>query len=212
MIKVLLVDDHELVRTGIEALLNKFEDISVVGVACSGEQALLFTEQFSPDVILMDVKMPGMGGMEACRRILRIHPLIKVIALSADTDAFILGQLLKLGAKGFVSKSSSVDEMVNAIRKVMSGEHYLRKDVADSLANSGNAGMSGNELFFRLSKRQKEVLSLILQGRSIPEMAHILSVNHKTINTYRYRIHEKLGVKDDLELTRLAIKSHYSDT
>lgn len=211
MIKVLLVDDHELVRTGIEALLNKFDDISVVGVANCGEQAMLFAEQLSPEVILMDVRMPGIGGEEACRRILQSHPDIKVIALSAYNDNAILGQLLKMGAVGFLSKNSSAAEMADAIRKVMAGEHYLCKDVADNLAGQGNKEESNNSCFSELSKREAEVASLILQGRSIQEMAQIMNLSHKTINTYRYRLYEKLNVKNDVELIRLAIKSNYTD-
>lgn len=211
MINVLLVDDHELVRTGIAALLNAMEEISVVGVASCGEQALLFTEQLSPDVILMDVNMPGIGGVEACRQILQAHPTVKIIALSAYNDGFIPGQLLKLGAMGFVSKNSPLEEMVGAIRRVMSGEPYLCKDVVYSLVGK-DAKNSENSLFAQLSKREAEVASLILQGRGIQEMAEILKLSDKTINTYRYRLYEKLNVKNDVELTRLAVKSNYIDS
>lgn len=210
-INVLLVDDHELVRTGIAALLNAVEGISVIGVAGCGEQALLFTERLLPDVILMDVNMPGMGGVEACRRILQADAKVKIIALSAYNDGFIPGQLLKLGAMGFVSKNSPVEEMVDAIRKVMSGEHYLCKDVIDNLTNH-DTQKSENSLFAQLSKREAEVVTLILQGRSIQEMAKILNLSDKTINTYRYRLYEKLNVKNDVELTQLAVKSNYMDS
>lgn len=207
MINVLLVDDHELVRTGIESLLNDVDGISVVGVASCGEQALLFTEQLSPDVILMDVNMPGMGGVEACRRILQAYPNIKIIALSGYNDGFIPGQLMKLGAKGFLSKNSPVEEMVDAIRQVMLGESYLGKDVADNLLAQNT--QQENNPFAQLSKREAEVASLILQGRSIQEMAQTLGLSDKTVNTYRYRLYEKLNVKNDVELTRLAAKWNY---
>lgn len=211
MINVLLVDDHELVRTGIESLLNDVDGIAVVGVANSGEQALLLTEQMSPDVILMDVNMPGMGGVEACRRILQGRPDIKIIALSGYNNGSIPGQLLQLGAMGFISKSSPLEEMVDAIRKVMLGEPYLCKDVAQNLT-APNTQKSASSPFTQLSRREAEVASLILQGRSIQEMAQALQLSDKTVNTYRYRLYEKLKVKNDVELTRLAVKSNYPDS
>lgn len=211
MINVLLVDDHELVRTGIESLLNDVDGIAVVGVANSGEQALLLTEQMSPDVILMDVNMPGIGGVEACRRILQGQPDIKIIALSGYNDGSIPGQLLQLGAMGFISKSSPLEEMVDAIRKVMLGEPYLCKDVAQNLT-APNTQKSASSPFAQLSRREAEVASLILQGRSIQEMAQALQLSDKTVNTYRYRLYDKLKVKNDVELTRLAVKSNYPDS
>lgn len=207
MIKVLLVDDHELVRTGIESLLNDVDDISVVGVASCGEQAVLFTEQLSPNVILMDVNMPGMGGKEACRRILQAHPEIKIIALSGYNDSLIPAQLLQLGAMGFLSKNSPVNEMVDAIRQVMQGKPYLGKDVVENI--SAQNKQQENNPFAQLSKREAEVASLILKFRSIQEMAETLKLSDKTVNTYRYRLYEKLNVKNDVELARLADKWNY---
>jgi two-component system invasion response regulator UvrY len=209
MINVLLVDDHELVRTGIESLLNAIDDMTVVGVASSGEQALLLTEQFLPDVILMDVKMPGMGGIEACSKILQTHPKVKIIALSAYNDGLLPQQLLKLGAMGFVSKNSPLDEMVTAIRIVISGEPYLCEEVVSYNLSNQNAEKLKNNPFGQLSKRESEVTHLILNFHSIQEMADILKLSDKTVNTYRYRIYEKLQVKNDVELTRLAAKWNF---
>lgn len=211
MISVLLVDDHELVRTGIEALLNAVDDIFVMDVASCGEEALQITEQLSPDIILMDVNMPGMGGMEACRRLLQRHPQVKIIALSAYNDGFIPEQLLKLGASGFISKNSPVEEMVNAIRNVMSGIPYLCKDMVYNRAEQNMQKLT-DDPFAQLSKREAEVTSLILQGRGIQEIAEMLNLSDKTINTYRYRLYEKLNVKNDVELIRLAVKSNYADS
>ncbi len=208
MITVLLVDDHELVRTGIESLLNSMDDISVVGVSQCGEQALEILENIKPDVVLMDVNMPGIGGVEACRRMLQLYPEIKIIALSVHNDGPIPQQILKLGALGFISKGSPVDEMVRAIRMVVAGKRYLCTEVANNLAFSGLPG--GDEMpFTKLSQREFEVVNLILQGKSIKEMSGILVLSDKTINTYRYRLYDKLKVKNDVELTRLAIKFKY---
>jgi len=210
MIKVLLVDDHELVRTGVEALLNAVDDISVVAVSNCGEGVLELIEKNTPDIILMDVKMPGIGGVEACRRVLQRYPETKIIALSVYNDGPIPQQLLKLGALGFISKGSPVEEMVNAIRVVMSGKRYLCSEVANNLAFQG-LGEEGESPFSRLSQRESEVVNLILQGKSIQEMSDILVISDKTVNTYRYRLYDKLKVKNDVELTRLAVKFNHID-
>ncbi len=211
MIKVLLVDDHELVRTGIESILNLQDGISVVGATGSGEKALEMLDKISPDVILMDITMPGIGGVEACRRVLQKYPKIKIIALSVLNDGPIPQQLLKLGAAGFISKGSQVDEMVSAIRTVVNGKRYLCSEVANNLAFQGLPG--GEESpFSKLSQRESEVVNLILQGKSIRDMSELLVLSDKTVNTYRYRLYEKLNVKNDVELTRLAVRFNHIDS
>jgi two-component system invasion response regulator UvrY len=210
MISVLLVDDHELVRTGIEALLNDIEDITVIGVAKSGEEAVEAFAELSADVVLMDINMPGIGGVEACRRILQLDPDVKIIAVSVHNDGPIPHQLLKIGVLSFISKGSPVDEMVYAIRKVMEGKRYLCSEVANNLAFQGLPG-SNESPFTLLSQREAEVVTLILQGKTIKEMSEMLLLSDKTVNTYRYRLYSKLHVKNDVELIRLAIKFGYID-
>ncbi len=211
MINVLIVDDHELVRKGIGSLLDAVENLSVVGYADSGENAIPVFEDSSPDVVLMDVNMPGIGGIEACRRLLQHHPDIRIIGMSVHNDGPIPPQLLKLGVLGFISKSSSVDEMVIAIEKAVSGERYISADVASNLALSSLEG-SEESPFEKLSQRETEVVTLVLQGKTIQEMADVLSICDKTVNTYRYRIYNKLRIKNDVELTRLAVKFGFIDT
>ncbi len=211
MIRVLLVDDHELVRSGIEALLNAVEGIVVVAVCECGEKALEVIGDEPPDVVLMDVNMPGMGGFEACRRILLTFPQVKIIGLSVHNGGPVPQQLLKLGVVGFVSKASPVSEMVGAIRAVMSGKRYLCQDVASNLAFQS---LEGDETspFFQLSQREAEVAQLILRGKGIQEIAQALELSDKTVNTYRYRLYSKLNIKNDVELTRLALKFNYFES
>jgi len=211
MTSVLLVDDHELVRTGIEALLNSTDDINVIGVARSGEDAINLLTELPADVVLMDVNMPGIGGVEACRRILQHNPAAKIVALSVHNDGPIPHQLLKLGVLGFISKGSPVDEMIYAIRKVMDGNRYLCAEVTNNPAFQGLPG-SHESPFAKLSQREAEVVTLILQGKTIPEMAAMLGLRDKTVNTFRYRLYKKLNIKNDVELTRLAVKFGHIDT
>jgi len=209
MIRVLLVDDHELVRSGVEALLGVVDDIDVIGTCDSGEQALPFIAEHRPDVVLMDVNMPGMGGIEACRRILQHYPDVKIIGLSVHDNGSVPEQLLKLGVGGFVSKASPVNEMVAAIRAVISGRRYLCQDVASNMAFAALGKDDNASPFLELSQREAEVAQLVLRGKSIQEIAEILRLSDKTVNTYRYRLYTKLNVKNDVELTRLAVKLNY---
>ncbi len=205
MINVFLVDDHELVRTGIKALLDDQNGIEVVGVSDSGETALEWLEHHQTDIILMDINLPGMDGVETYRKIKQQHSDIKIIALTVYNSGHIPLQLLKMGISGFLSKSSPVAEIVDAIQTVYAGQRYLCDEVAENLASEAVPGAE-QHLLSTLSQREMEVLSMILQGKSIKDMSDILELSDKTINTYRYRIYKKLKVKNDVELTRLSIK------
>lgn len=204
MINVLLVDDHELVRSGIQLLLNSVPGINVTGVCGCGESALAAAAEHAIDVILMDINMPGIGGIEASRRLLQSNPDIKIIGLSAQNSGSTPQQFMKLGVSGFISKSTSVTEMVDAIQTAMAGGRYLGQDVANNLANEADEPEVSP--FNELSTRETEVVRMILDGKSIQEMAENLQISDKSINTYRYRLYRKLNVKNDVELTRLAIK------
>ena len=206
MIKVLLVDDHELVRTGIEHLLNEAEGICVIGVASSGEEAIERVDFLCPDVVLMDINMPGIGGIEASRKISQRHPEIKIVALTVYSDGPFPQQLMNVGAHGYISKNSPLAELVAALWTVFHGKRYLSVDVANSMALTHLQQHGRGSPFQQLSQRELQVVTLTLQGRSIQEMSELLSISPKTISTYRYRVYEKVGVRNDVELTRLAIK------
>jgi two-component system, NarL family, invasion response regulator UvrY len=202
-ITVLLIDDHELVRSGIEYLLGSDPDIDVVAIGSSGEEAIKLAEQLKPDVILMDLNMPGIGGAEAIKRILRHEPTTKIIALSVYDDGPIPHQAIKLGAKGYINKGCPVDEMIKAIMAVYQGKNYLSSAVATNLI-FGAQEVEKN-IFSQLSNRELQIVTKIVDGYKISDIAESLSISPKTVNTHRYRVHEKLGIGNDIELVKLAI-------
>lgn len=203
-ISVLLVDDHELVRSGIQYLLDADPDIDVVAAASSGEEAIQLAEQLKPNVILMDLNMPGIGGSEAIKRILRKTPSAKIIALSVYDDGPIPHQALKLGARGYINKGCPVDEMIKAIVAVFQGKNYLSSDVATNLIFS--AQETEKNAFSQLSSRELQIAIKIVDGHKISDIATALSISPKTVNTHRYRVHEKLGISNDIELVKLAVE------
>jgi two-component system invasion response regulator UvrY len=208
MIKVLLIDHYELIRSGIEALLNSVEDIEVIGVCDSSQQALAITNNQAPDVILLDINTQSPGIFETCKQITSHSPSTKIIGLSIYSDGPIPVKALTLGIEGFISKGSPVSEMIRAIRAVISGKRYLCQDIASNLVFETFLGTKTTP-FSNLSRRESEVMKMILEGKNIQEMSRFLKLSDKTINTYRYRLYSKLAIKNDVELTRLAVKFNY---
>ena len=205
MIRVVLVDDHQLVRTGIRRVLFDAEGVEVVGEADSGEQALEVTRQLRPDVVLMDVHMPGIGGLEATRKLLRIDPKLKILALTVFGNEPYPSRLLEAGALGYLTKDCSAQDMLSAIRMVARGERYICSQIARQMALSALEGQSKNP-FAKLSQREIQVMMRITEGHRLHEISESLCLSPKTVSTYRYRLYEKLGVSNDVELTRLAIR------
>ncbi|WP_323842792.1 response regulator [Moraxella sp. Pampa] len=204
-IKVLVVDDHDLVRMGIMHMLNNTDDIEVIGEADNGDMAVRLARQYRPDVVLLDVNMPNIGGVEATRRIKQIDNAIKVLAVSSLSAQPYPSMLLKAGVNGYITKGTPLDEMIRAIKKLHGGGKYFSHDVADALAESvlGNQDKSP---FDALSEREKQVAMMVVNCQSVQEIANQLFVSVKTVNTYRYRIFEKLGINSDVKLTHLAIR------
>ncbi len=209
--KVLIVDDHILVRTGIEKMLSDAEGLDVVGQAADGEEAIRLTKELSPDVILMDVKMPGIGGVEATRKITKLYPETYVIGLTASADDTFVQRLLQAGAKGYLTKGSSFDEVVRALRLVASGQHYVDPTVASGLIARDPQNTHNANPFAQLSEREMQVALMIVNCQKVQEIADSLFVSPRTINTYRYRIFEKLDVRNDVELTHLALRHKLVD-
>lgn len=205
MITVLLVDDHQLVRSGIRRILDDVEGIRVVGEAASGEEALKLVKECAPEVVLMDVNMPGIGGLEATRKLLRVDEQLRIIALTVHVDEPYPSRLLEAGALGYLTKGCDEAEIVRAIQTVYRGDRYIGADIARQMVISGLEGKQKNP-FDKLSQREVQVMMMITQGNKLQDISDKLCLSPKTVSTYRYRLYEKLGVENDVELTHLAIR------
>jgi DNA-binding NarL/FixJ family response regulator len=205
VIKVLVVDDHDLVRMGITRMLTDISGIKVVGEAASGEEALRLARELTPRVVLMDVKMPGIGGLEATRKLIRQDPDVRVVAVTACDEEPFPSRLLKAGAAGYLTKGAALDEMVKAIRAVASGQRYISPEIAQQLALK-NLEDEKSSPFEVLSEREMQITMMIVNCQKVQEISDRLFLSPKTVNSYRYRIFEKLGIDSDVELTLLAVR------
>ncbi|WP_111640883.1 response regulator [Marinimicrobium alkaliphilum] len=212
MTKILVVDDHDLVRMGIVRMLADVPGYAVVGSAKSGEQAVSLARELLPDVVLMDVKMPGMGGLEATRKLLAIQPAMKIVAVTACDDNMYPTRLMQAGAVGYVTKGAEFTEITQAIDKVVAGELYMSSSIAQQLAlkNFGGGGSDASP-FEKLSQRELQTALMIANGKRAQDIADTFCVSPKTVNSYRYRIFDKLGINSDVELTLLAVKHNVLD-
>lgn len=204
-IRVLVVDDHHLVRTGTVRLLDDVEGIDIVGEAESGEEAIDKVRELEPDVVLMDVQMPGMGGIEATRRCIRVDPDLRIIAVTIYEDEPYPSKLLNGGAAGYLTKRASADEMVRAIRRVCAGQRYISSEIAQQLALRPYTPEAASP-FEILSNREMQIALMVIGGHRVGEISENLSLSPKTVNSYRYRIFDKLKVRNDVGMTKLAIK------
>ncbi|VAW95830.1 BarA-associated response regulator UvrY (= GacA = SirA) [hydrothermal vent metagenome] len=205
MIKIMLVDDHDMVRTGLKRLLEDFSDIEVIAEASSGEQAIEILQKLKPDIALMDLSMPGIGGLEATRKLLRAHKDLKIIIVTMHNEDIFPQRLLNIGAMGYVTKEANVHEMVKAIREVMNNKRYISPEIAQhmALANSQDSEKSPFDL---LSERELQVMLMLMDGDKVNKISEKLCLSPKTISTYRYRLYDKLNVSNDIELTKLALR------
>ena len=199
----MLVDDHDLVRTGVRRLLEDNPDLEIVGEACSGEEAISLVRELNPDVVLMDLNMPGIGGLEATKKIKHLSPQVRIIIVTMVDDTMFPQRLLKAGASGYLTKGAKTEEIMRAIRDVMVNKRYVSPDLALRMATAVDDNKSP---FAGLSERELQVLMMLMEGQRVSEISNSLFLSPKTISTYRARLHEKVGVKTDIELTRLAIE------
>ncbi len=206
MINVLLVDDHELVRTGIKRILDDVRGIKVVGTSETGEEAIQFCRSNDPDVVLMDMNMPGIGGLEATKRILRNNPDTKVIVLTVHCEDPFPAKVIQIGAHGYLTKSAGTEEMINAIRAVSCGQRYITPEIAQQIALNQFSKEQNENPFGRLTERELQIMMMITKGERVQDVAEQLNLSAKTVNSYRYRMFSKLGVSGDVELVHLAVR------
>jgi len=209
---VLVVDDHDLVRTGISRMLADVDGLQVIGQADSGEMAIRKARELKPDVVLMDVKMPGIGGLEATRKLLRSYPDIKVIAVTVCEEDPFPTRLLQAGAAGYLTKGAALEEMIQAIRMVFAGQRYISPQIAQHLALKAFQPQSNGSPFDLLSEREIQIALMIANCQKVQTISDKLCLSPKTVNTYRYRIYEKLTITSDVELALLAVRHGIVDT
>ena len=208
MIRLVLVDDHNLVRQGIRSLLEKAGDLEIVGEADNGHDAIELVDQLMPDVLLMDISMPRMNGLEALTRLKAQRPATRVIILSMHSDKTVVLNVLRNGARGYLLKQSAVDELLLAIRYVCEGGTYVSPAISetllpDLLASSANDNAAA---LAALTLREREVLQLIAEGKTSREIGEFLTITVKTVEKHRSNLMAKLSVHDVASLTRLAVK------
>jgi DNA-binding NarL/FixJ family response regulator len=210
VIRVLLVDDHTILREGVRALLANEPEIVVVGEAGDGREALEKVETLHPDIVLMDMVMPRMNGLEATGHIKRQHPEVKVLILSMYDDDEYVQQVIQAGASGYVLKGMAADDLILAIREVKAGSSFLNPTVAAKLIEDyvrrvrGDAGDAGDE---PLTAREREVLKLIAEGNTNQEIADVLCLSRKTVESHRANIMRKLDMHDVTELVKYSLRT-----
>ncbi len=208
-VRLVLADDHAMMREGLKSLLGKEADLSVVGEADNGKDTIELAKKAGAHVIVMDVAMPDLNGIEATRQLLKMNPNMKVVALSGHANREFVREMLKAGASAYVLKSRAYEELVRAIREVMKGKKYLSADVARGVVDEYleiASSKSENPAFVVLTDREREALQLIAEGKSTKEVGDALNVSVKTVETHRRNIMEKLNLRSVAELTKYAIR------
>ena len=208
-IRLMIADDHKMMREGLRALIEKEEGMTVVAEAENGREAISLAQKAAPHVVVMDVAMPDLNGIEATRRLTRDYPNVKVIALSAHPDRHFVTEMLKAGAAAYILKQTAYEELTRAIREVMNGRTYLSPSVTQGIVDSyvrSSPKRGDNPAFATLTDREREVLQLTAEGRSTKEIADDVSVSVKTVETHRRNIMEKLNLHSIAELTKYAIR------
>ena len=202
--KVMLVDDHAVVRMGFKLLLQASDDIEVVAEADSGEAACQLVELAAPDVVVMDIAMAGMGGIEAIKRLLAKNPKLRILALSAHEDTSHPRRALQAGALGYLSKRSAPEVLIDAIRSIAKGQAYLDAQIAQRIAVQGIHGDQGP--MEKLSAREFEVFVQLARGQSVAQISETLKLSGSTVGTHLYNIKQKLGLTNQAEMTLLAVR------
>ena len=206
--RILIADDHQIVRQGLRTLLQKEPDLEVVAEAEDGRRTLTLVKEVNPDIVIMDVKMPDLNGIEATRQILSEYPKVTVIALSMHADRRFIINMLRAGYHGYLLKDCAFEELAQAIRLVMANKTYLSPEVTDIVVRNyfRDAGLPSQSAFSMLTNREREVLQLLAEGKRTGQIALLLNISIKTVDTHRYQIMQKLNIRSVAELTKYAIR------
>jgi DNA-binding NarL/FixJ family response regulator len=208
-IRLILADDHQMMREGLKSLIEKEAGMEVVGEADNGKETVGLASKAGAHVVVMDVAMPDLNGIEATRKIVSLNPNTKVVALSGHANKEFVREMLTAGASAYVLKKRACEELVRAVREVMKGKKYLSPDIAQGVVDDYvelSSSVSRNPAFIVLTDREREVLQQLAEGKSTKEMADDLSVSVKTVETHRRNIMEKLNLHSVAELTKYAIR------
>lgn len=206
--RIFIADDHRIVRDGLRSLIERENDLELVGMATNGRQALQMTRKLKPDVVIMDISMPDLNGIDATSQIVDEVPDVKVIALSMHSEKLLIDGMLRAGAAGYLLKESAFEELIKAIRIVCAGKKYLSPDVTDIVLRDYLSPSKDNAdpQMQDLTLREREVLQLIAEGGTTKEVASRLNISIKTVESHRGRIMEKLGLHTVAELTKYAVR------
>jgi two-component system invasion response regulator UvrY len=205
MIRLLVVDDHELVRIGLRHILADYPAIQIAGEAVDGESALRMNREIKPDVVLLDVCLPGLSGFEVTSRLRHASPNLGIIILTVHEQAPYPAQLLEAGASAYLTKGCPATELVQAIQTVARGGRHIGSSIAQQMALNLLPGGSPSP-FADLSAREMEVMLMLAEGRKVAEIAEVLHLSPKTVATYKYRIYEKLNARSDVDMARMAMR------
>ncbi|MEZ5106050.1 MAG: response regulator transcription factor [Draconibacterium sp.] len=205
-IRVLIADDHQLFREGISNLLASFEKIDVIAQAADGEETFDKVKQLKPDVILLDIAMPKMNGIEACKKIKKNFPQVKIITVSMHSDKQYVKGVLEAGADGYLLKNCTLRQLTDAIQSVYDGKKYLSQDITDLVISGYLAPSSPDDEYASLSEREKEIFLLLAEGESTKEIADKLFISVKTVGTHKQNIFEKMGLKTNADVVKYALK------
>lgn len=208
MIKIVIADDHPFIREGVKKVVDGEIDLEIIGEAENGNELLAILEEKSPDILVLDITMPGKSGLELLKQLNNLYPNIPVLVLSIHSEERFAVRALKGGAYGYLTKTSISDELIKAIRKIVTEKRkYITPEVAEQLASQVDASKDG-ALHEELSDREFEVLCLIASGKDVNEIADELVLSPQTIHTYRSRIKEKMNISSNVEMTRYAIENN----
>ena len=205
MIRVLVVDDHELVRIGLRQILGDYQNIEIVAEAGDGETAIRLNREIKPDIVLLDIHLPGLSGFEVTSRLKQMSPHLGIIILTIQEEAPFPGRLLDAGASAYLTKGCPATELVKAINIVAKGGRHIGASVAQQMALA-LLPCSGSSPFDHLSAREMEVMLLLVDGRKVSDIADLMHLSPKTIATYKYRVFEKLDAHSDVDMTRMAFR------